>query len=73
MICERCGEHEAELKVSRVDRDRVVSLNLCAGCGRSGLTDAWWLRGPAEEERPGRGDEGGQAVRAIERERVSED
>lgn len=43
MICERCGEHEAELKVSRVDRDRVLSLNLCAACGRRGVTDAWWL------------------------------
>lgn len=74
MVCERCGEREAELKVSRVDRNRVLSLNLCAGCGRAGLTEAWWLReDPEETERPGRELERVRAGREIERERSSED
>jgi len=74
MICERCGEHEAELKVSRVDRDRVVSLNLCPGCGKLGITDAWWLREAEEEkEKPRREHERAGAHRREERDRVSED
>ncbi|HKV75451.1 MAG TPA: hypothetical protein VJN95_13105 [Gemmatimonadales bacterium] len=55
MICERCGEHEADIRVSRVDRDRVLSLDLCAGCGRLGIEEAWPLKEePEEMERPGR-------------------
>ena len=74
MICERCGEHEAELKVSRVDRDRVVSLNLCSACGKLGITDAWWLRQSDEEkETPRRERDRAGAYRREERERVSED
>lgn len=74
MVCERCGEHEAGLKVSRVDRDRVLSVNLCAGCGRRGLEDPWPLKDePEETARPGREWQRNRAGRLAERERGSED
>ncbi|MEO8030149.1 MAG: hypothetical protein ABJC74_13890 [Gemmatimonadota bacterium] len=73
MVCERCGEHEAELKLSRVDRDEVLSLNVCAGCGRLGITDAWWLREVPQTEKPEPDSERVRASRRQERERVSED
>ncbi|HTO73947.1 MAG TPA: hypothetical protein VMJ30_09010 [Gemmatimonadales bacterium] len=69
MICERCGEHEAELRVSRVDRDRVLSLDLCAACGRLGIGEAWPLkREPEDMNRPGSGVPRYRAGALVERE-----
>jgi len=74
MVCERCGEHEAELRVSRVDRDRVLSINLCAGCRRRGLEDPWQpLEEPEEAARPGREGERIRAGRMAVQERYSDD
>ena len=74
MVCERCGEHEAELRVSRVDRDQVLTLNLCAACGRRGLEEPWPLKHELEEvARPGRDGRRNRAGDLERRERNSDD
>ncbi len=43
MICEKCGEREADIMVSHVDRERTTAIYLCGWCGRAKETGHHWL------------------------------